>query len=108
MIYSCLPVKTYSSYFRDTTLDADWRIPFQSESAAWPHFVSAAEGGIPQAESVVGMAYLYRHYGIPFDRAKAKLWLEAAAKQGDVSAERELANVDAVPGKRGQASLSSP
>jgi len=91
--------QTPSQHFQAAqALAADWRIPFQSESAAWSHYVSAAEGGIPQAECIVGMAYLYHHYGVPFDRIKAKLWLEAAAKQGDVSAQRELGNVDTVPG----------
>jgi hypothetical protein len=80
------------------SLAADWRIPFQSEAAAWPHYLSAAEGGIPDAECTVGMAYLYRYDGVTFDRAKARYWLEAAASQGSIQAQRELKNVDTVPG----------
>jgi len=80
------------------SLDADWRIPFQSEAAAWPHYVAAAEGSVPDAECTVGMAYLYRHYGAPFDRTKARHWLEIAASHGSVQANRELKNVDTIPG----------
>lgn len=79
------------------TLAADWRIPFHSERAAWPHYLLAAEGGIADAECAVGMAYLYRHYGAPFDRAQARRWLEAAASHGSIQAQRELQTVDTVP-----------
>jgi TPR repeat protein len=77
------------------SLEAAWRMPFESETAAWSHYLLAAEGGIPEAESTVGGAYLYGWYGAPFDRAKARYWLEAAASHGDVEAKRNLKEVDA-------------
>lgn len=79
------------------SLGASWRTPFSSELAAWPHYMAAAEGGVAYAELVVGMAYLYRHFGVPRDRTQARRWLEAAASHGSHAAQRELANVDSVP-----------
>lgn len=80
------------------SLVASWRAPFISERAAWPHYLAAAEGGIAYAELIVGTAYLYRHFGAPFDRKQARRWLESAASHGSIEAQRELANVDTVPG----------
>jgi hypothetical protein len=80
------------------SLTADWRMPFNDEAAAWPHYLLAAEGRVPEAECVVGMAYLYRHYKAPFDRAKARYWLERAASDGSTDARRQLGDVDTIPG----------
>lgn len=74
-----------------------WRFPFCSERAALAHFKIAAEAGNPYAESAVGMAYLYRHYGEEFNREKARFWLERAAAAGDISAQRQLPFVATVP-----------
>ncbi len=76
---------------------ASWRFPLGSESAALPHYKIAAEAGIPDAESAVGLAYLYRYYGEEFDRDRARFWLERAAAGGDISAQRQLPFVATVP-----------
>lgn len=76
---------------------ASWRFPLGSERAALPHYKIAAEAGISAAESAVGMAYLYRHYGEDFNRDKARYWLERAAAGGDISAQRQLPFVATVP-----------
>lgn len=76
---------------------AAWRYPLGSERAALPHYKIAAEAGISEAESAVGMAYLYRHYGEEFNRDKARFWMERAAAGGDVSAQQQLPFVATVP-----------
>ncbi len=70
---------------------------FGNDSKAFEHYLIAAKGGDPEAQSRIGAAYLYRHYGAPRDREQARHWLIKAARQGNASAAQMLKSVDSVP-----------
>lgn len=70
---------------------------FGNHSKTWEHYLMAANGGNPEAQSRVGTAYIFRHYGVPLDRVQARFWLTAAAKQGHASAAQLLKDVDTAP-----------
>ncbi len=70
---------------------------FGNDAKTWEHYLIAAKGGDPEAQSRVGTAYIFRHYGAPRDREQARQWLTAAARQGNASAAQMLNTVDTVP-----------
>ena len=65
---------------------------FGDKDRAWKHLVIAAEGDDLRSLKAVGEAYLYGHYHLRRDPAKARPWLERAAELGDEGAAEELAN----------------
>jgi TPR repeat protein len=68
-----------------------------NNSKAWQHYLIAANGGDSEAQSRVGEAYLYGHYGIRRDRELARHWLSTAAHNGHSRAATVLKDVDSVP-----------
>ena len=70
---------------------------FGSAGETWKHYLMAAKGGDPEAQSRVGAAYIFRHWGAPLDWEQARYWLAAAARQGSSSAAQLLKQVDTAP-----------
>lgn len=68
-------------------------IPNMKEAYAW--FLKAAEAGLPNAMSNVGVM-LYSGTGCPKDEAKSRQWLEKAAAAGVAQAEKALHDFFAV------------
>ena len=54
----------------------------------------AAEQGLPQAQTDLGLAYDLG-VGVPMDKAEAETWWRRAAEQGDTGAARNLAQLRA-------------
>ena len=65
---------------------------FGDKERAWEHLVLAANGDDVLSLRSVGEAYLYGHYHLKRDPAKARRWLERAAELGSEEASRELSS----------------
>jgi TPR repeat protein len=70
---------------------------FGNRAQALAHYLIAAQGGDAEAQSRVGEAYLFRHYGLAPDTAKARQWLTAAASNGHSEAAQLLKSMEGTP-----------
>ncbi len=70
---------------------------FGNRSQAFEHYLTSAQGGDVEAQRRVGEAYLFRHYGVAHDTAKARQWLSAAASNGHPQAAQLLKSIEGEP-----------
>ena len=70
---------------------------FGNGTEAFEHYLISARAGDVEAQRRVGEAYLFRHYGVAYDSAKAREWLTAAAANGHSGAAQLLESIEGTP-----------